>query len=768
AERFLADPFAEEPQARMYKSGDLGRWLADGSIEYLGRNDFQVKIRGFRIELGEIEAQLAEHPSVREAVVLARGEQGDQRLVAYYTGDENLAAEALRTHLALELPDYMIPAAYVKLDGLPLTANGKLDRKALPAPEGEAFARRGYAAPQGEVEETLTRIWAELLKLERVGRHDNFFELGGHSMLAVQAVSMLKQVGIDLPLLALFTNPTIESLAAHAGPQAASGAIPLRAEGTERPLFLIHEVSGEVLYGAALASHLDPAIPVYGLPGAETPLRTVQALATRLLSMIRAVQAEGPYRIAGWSFGGTLAYEIAHQLIGEDETVEFLGLIDTYHLSGEERAEHSSRDSSDDNAFLLNMIGSQDQPAFEALKAIASTLEFAALVRKCQEQSLLPETLTVDEVRRYVATCRANTQANEEYFAPYIPIPIYLYAAQDETGKDPWRGWGSVVAKEQIHVIEVSGTHQTMVESPHVERLAEALSHGIRQVSEKRTSLPELDYSPLLTIQTGRRGTSPVFCVPGAGGNVAALTELAGALGEGWPVHGLQPRGLDGVLVPHSTVQAAAKDYLRAIQTAYPNGPVHLIGHSFGGWVVFEMARTLLEIGREVASLTLIDTEVPHGIIAPDCEYSRTEALMKLIEIFEQAAGTSLGILPDELGALSDKAQLVLLHGRLVRVGLMPKRSEPEALRGTLRTFASCLRTGYQPDGEYPCAMHLVLVRDDSLDEAADSLRNEEMVAGWKHWAPHLLFWQSEGNHMSVIKKPHVDAFIGWLHKDMR
>ncbi|MBV9300897.1 MAG: amino acid adenylation domain-containing protein, partial [Acidobacteriaceae bacterium] len=193
AERFLEDPFVEEAGARMYRTGDLGRWLEDGNIEFVGRNDFQVKIRGFRIELGEIEARLAEHAEVREAVVIAREDTpGEKRLVAYYTGlgregegRELVGAEELRSHLTARLPEYMVPAAYVRLESLPLTPNGKLDRKALPGPEASAYSTRGYEAPEGEVETKLAGIWAEVLKLERVGRHDNFFELGGHSLLAV-------------------------------------------------------------------------------------------------------------------------------------------------------------------------------------------------------------------------------------------------------------------------------------------------------------------------------------------------------------------------------------------------------------------------------------------------------------------------------------------------------------------------------------------------------------------------------------------------------
>ncbi|MGJ0430537.1 amino acid adenylation domain-containing protein [Methylobacter sp.] len=229
AERFIADPFGGEPGAQLYKTGDLGRWRADGNIDFLDRNDFQVKIRGFRIELGEIEARLAEHPAVRETVVLAREDgPGGKRLVAYYTGDAGLAVDDLRAHLAETLPDYMVPAAFVQLDALPLTPNGKLDRKALPAPEGDAYAARGYEAPQGETEQTLAAIWAELLKIDQIGRHDNFFELGGHSLLAVTLIARMRQAGLAADVQALFTAPTLAGLAALAdnGSQAEQAVIP--------------------------------------------------------------------------------------------------------------------------------------------------------------------------------------------------------------------------------------------------------------------------------------------------------------------------------------------------------------------------------------------------------------------------------------------------------------------------------------------------------------------------------------------------------------
>ncbi|WP_338125273.1 amino acid adenylation domain-containing protein, partial [Pseudomonas congelans] len=221
AERFLNDPFSQNPAARMYRTGDLGRYLPDGNIEYLGRNDDQVKIRGFRIELGEIDARLAKHPAVHEAVVTAREDvPGDKRLVAYYSVQPAQAEpgiDSLRGWLQEQLPAYMIPVAYVRLDAMPLTPNGKLDRKALPAPESDSLISRGYEAPIGETETQIAALWQDLLGIEQVGRHDNFFELGGHSLLAVSLIGHMRQLGLSADVRALFGQPTLAALAAAVG-----------------------------------------------------------------------------------------------------------------------------------------------------------------------------------------------------------------------------------------------------------------------------------------------------------------------------------------------------------------------------------------------------------------------------------------------------------------------------------------------------------------------------------------------------------------------
>jgi amino acid adenylation domain-containing protein len=344
AERFLTDPFVSgAAAARMYKTGDLGRWLADGSIEFFGRNDFQVKIRGFRVELGEIEARLAEQPGVREAAVIAREDTpGDKRLVAYYTGDENDAApraELFRTNLSVKLPDYMVPAAYVWMKSLPLTQNGKLDRKALPAPEAGAYkAAREFVSPRTPFEARLTRIWEDVLKVSPIGMRDNYFDLGGYSLLAVKLFSEIKKAfGLDLPLATLYSAPTIELCAkvlSENGESALwSSLVPIRRNGSKPPFHLVSGVGGGVLVFRDLAINLDSDQPVYALQPKplvenETHPTSIEEMAAHYVKEIQAAQPAGPYYIGGYSLGGFIAYEMAQQLTDAGHKIAFLGLFD--------------------------------------------------------------------------------------------------------------------------------------------------------------------------------------------------------------------------------------------------------------------------------------------------------------------------------------------------------------------------------------------------------------------------------------------------------
>jgi len=491
AERFLKDPFSGEPEARMYRTGDLGRWRADGNIEYVGRGDDQVKIRGYRIELGEIETQLRRHPTVNEAVVMAREDRpGEKRLVAYVTAaDGGVSADMLRTHLKGALPDYMVPAAVVVLERLPLTANGKVDRKALPEPDVEALERQPYRAPEGPMEEELARIWQELLEVERVGRDDNFFDLGGHSLLAVAAESRLRSAGIGVPLIALFQHPTIKTLAEHLlnATQSATQETPVRLRdgGNRRPLFILHGATGDVFPYLLLARHLQEGVPVYGLPfPADSTVDSVQKLAEKHINAMRQAQPAGPYRLAGHSFGGVVAYEMAVQLNRNGESVEFLGLIDSFRPD-------PSRDLTDEIPEILGLLLQADDdlhahPDDNPRHALEMAKHVGQLQERCERMNLLPKHLSLEQVQERLRIYRKCIQAVQQYDAPPLSAPLYLFAVQDSSEQD--RGWSPLV-RGQLHIEVVDGTHVSMIQMPHVRRLAQAMSGALDQAERKVFSM---------------------------------------------------------------------------------------------------------------------------------------------------------------------------------------------------------------------------------------------------------------------------------------
>src|SRR5580765_1779528 len=303
AEKFLKDPFTNDPHARMYRTGDLGRWLGDGNIEFLGRSDFQVKIRGFRIELDEIEVRLAEHPAVREVVVVAREEApGDRRLVAYYTtalkdGSKAPSAEQLRAYLSASLPEYMVPAAYVRLEAWPLTPNGKLDRRALPAPEMVSVA--AWRAPRTPQEEILCSLFAEVLGLEKVGLDDNFFDLGGHSLMATRLVSRIRTVlGVELAIRTLFECPRVGGLGPSLRESVEEGRCPLAAGKRPEKLPLSHALQRlwfiDRLQGTSVEYNMPQALWLKGELDGTALERALEAIVERHESLrTRFVEVEG-------------------------------------------------------------------------------------------------------------------------------------------------------------------------------------------------------------------------------------------------------------------------------------------------------------------------------------------------------------------------------------------------------------------------------------------------------------------------------------------
>ncbi|MBI1959904.1 MAG: amino acid adenylation domain-containing protein, partial [Candidatus Rokubacteria bacterium] len=342
AERFIPDPFSDDPEARLYRTGDLARFLADGKIEFVGRMDHQVKIRGHRVELGEIEAALGRHPRVRQAVVAVHDHStAGRRLVAYVAADPGRAPRTaeLRAFLRDTLPDYMVPAAFVLLDRLPLTANGKLDRAALPWSEiGDAAREDSLVAPLNPLEEILTQVWEEMLGVKPIGVTDNFFDLGGHSLLAVRMMEAIeRECGRRLPPATLFEGATIEHLAAHLVREEVqslrSRATAIKPSGSRPPLFFLHgDYSGGGFYCLNLARQMEPEQPFWvlhphGLDGGPVP-PSIEAMAADHVTTLRSVRPKGPYLLGGYCNGGLVALEVARQLLDMGEEVGRVILLD--------------------------------------------------------------------------------------------------------------------------------------------------------------------------------------------------------------------------------------------------------------------------------------------------------------------------------------------------------------------------------------------------------------------------------------------------------
>ncbi|MFP2903721.1 non-ribosomal peptide synthetase [Pyxidicoccus sp. 3LFB2] len=506
AERFVPDPFSHEPGARLYRTGDMARYTADGTVAFIGRNDSQVKIRGHRIELDEIKAKLLEHAAVQAVELLVHEEDGDKQLVAYLTlsAPQEVSAEALRRHLRKHLPPYMLPAAFVLMEAFPLTPNGKVDRKALPAPKGlQREQHEGFAGPRGELEQRLAAIWEQLLAMRPIGIHDNFFELGGHSLLAVRLVVLIReQLGHNLPLAVLFQGPTIEQLARSleeaSAPRPWSPLVTLQAGGGQPPLFCLPGAGGNVIYFHELARRLGPTQPIYGLQargldGLAPPHRSVEEMAACYLEALQQVQPHGPYFLLGHSFGSWIAFELAQQLRRKGEPIAFLGILNTTiplePISSDDEPAFDDADWMASVARTAGRLYSAELPlSAEALRPLSPQERREHLTRRLIEAGILPQGTDSQQVHGLIEVYKAAYQIT---YLPResVPVPICLFRAQErheEDGivpesfiDDPTWGWKRYAART-VPVESVPGDHMTMMATPHVQYLAEKVRQRLR------------------------------------------------------------------------------------------------------------------------------------------------------------------------------------------------------------------------------------------------------------------------------------------------
>ena len=518
AEKFVPDPFSGESGERLYRSGDLVRYLPDGNIEYLGRIDNQVKVRGFRIELGEIEAVICQHPSVQEAAVLAReDEPGDKRLVAYVVprvnnsliatesrraqGNSVLSAKALRDYLNEKLPHYMVPSAFMIMKSLPLTANGKVDRGALPRPDEIGRASdRVYIGPRDLLELQLVQIWEELLGVQPIGVKDDFFKLGGHSMLAARLMARIRQLtGMNLPVAILFNEATVEHLA-HTLRQKSDldsrspTLVKIRPGQSSSPFFGIHPGGGDVLCYVGLARLLDAKQPFYGLRArglnkADAAHTRIEDMAAHYIEAIREVQSEGPYMLGGWSLGGVIAFEMAHQLQARGEEVSLLFLMDS--VLPEKKLEDIP-ETAIMSSFALAMglpvdhlISSPDE-----LRQMSRDEQLTYVLAKAKEANRLPPDLELHQIRHLYKMSNISLRAILDYVPrPYSRQVTLIRPEEDIANRaDTVPAWEKVcVGGLKIH--KMPGTHLTMVREPNVKILAEILTGCIESAIEESSAV---------------------------------------------------------------------------------------------------------------------------------------------------------------------------------------------------------------------------------------------------------------------------------------
>lgn len=497
-ERFIPHPFSHEP-TRLYRTGDSARYRPDGRIVHLGRSDDQVKIRGYRIELAEIEAALSRHQAVRQAVVTARDDQqGVKQLAAYVVSQDGPAPSQpeLRTFLRSQIPEYMVPSLFMFLETIPLTANNKVDRKALPAPDSSLANGAVYVAPRDRMDIQMAVLWQQVFGIDKIGLHDNFFDLGGHSLKAAQLFYLIEQVyGRQLPLSTLFHAPTIAGLRSVLMQEHWTARwqslVAMQPNGSAVPIFLVPGVMGNVLWLAQLARLLGRTHPVYGLQargldGDEAPFGSVPEMAQQYITEIRTCLPQGPYVIIGACTGGLVAYEMAQQLAKQDTEV-MLGIVNSWHPSSYHR--HYAIDRPNKLALPLGLLSKTLRTVGE-LSRMPMREELSLIRRKYHSFLSILQGPTGNELRQHRSRLvrQAMFHAAARYTMRPYPGHILNIVASERIESGDTRYVWKELASGGCRTIDIATLRTAdLVVSPHVE---EVFSQILCYIAERSQHTP--------------------------------------------------------------------------------------------------------------------------------------------------------------------------------------------------------------------------------------------------------------------------------------
>ena len=521
------------------------------------------------------------------------------------------------------------------------------------------------------------------------------------------------------------------------------------------PLFVVRSGGDDGYLGEPLLPCLSRHVKTYELEVARQ-YRTIEGLASHLIRVMRSVKPTGPYRVAGCGLSGFVAYEIATQLLGDDEDVEFLALI-----TGRQRSKISVGGS---NGCRLSCESSPG--ANLGYTEVNLALKCVQNIVDRKEQHREPESGlgATGRTRLDLGTVRS-------YSAHPLPIPIHLLFTEGADAISEPFDLERVIPVELRRVTVVGNASRVSTDGRSPECLGRVVSLEIDRALRCRRDPPKEEHNFLFTIQTGDPTEVPIVCIPGAGDNVATFLDLAAKLGERQPVYSIQPRGYFPNQIPHSTVSAASKAYIREIEENIHSDRIDLVGHSYGGWIAFEMSLQLLGRKTKVRSLSILDSKPPCADFGETEESSRVDALMKMLAAFQMSTDADINVPREALESTTGNRQISILHSELVKNKILPARSSPNLLAGQFRAFAAAIRSTYVPSSVYEGETHLVIAETSKRNDLEARRHWNRTRDGWAKWASRLRVNKAPGNHVTMLKDPQVTAIASFLRpriaKDM-